>query len=108
MKIDQKENISNTMITYFMPPTQEQRKKIVSQINKLIPRRDKLSPSMKLKFDKKKGFVRIYNKVQNTKFVKVHNEIRELRKKIHSYPDVKLRVDKKGEIHQIFRKKRKK
>ena len=89
-----------------MPPTQEQRKKIVSQINKLIPRRDKLSPSMKLKFDKKKGFVRIYNKVQNTKFVKVHNEIRELRKKIHSYPDVKLRVDKKGEIHQIERRKK--
>ena len=91
-----------------MPPTQEQRKKIVSQINKLIPRRDKLSPSMKLKFDKKKGFVRIYNKVQNTKFVKVHNEIRELRKKIHSYPDVKLRVDKKGEIHQIERRKKRK
>jgi len=89
-----------------MPPTQDQRKKIVSQINKLLPKRDKLSPSMKMKFDKKKGFVRIYNKVQNTKFVKVHNEIRELRKKIHSYPDVKLRVDKKGEIHQIERRKK--
>ena len=89
-----------------MPPTQDQRKKIVSQINKLLPKRDKLSPSMKMKFDKKKGFVRIYNKVQNSKFVKVHNEIRELRKKIHSYPDVKLRVDKKGEIHQIERRKK--
>ena len=89
-----------------MPPTQDQRKKIVSQINKLLPKRDKLRPSMKMKFDKKKGFVRIYNKVQNTKFVKVHNEIRELRKKIHSYPDVKLRVDKKGEIHQIERRKK--
>jgi len=91
-----------------MPPTQEQRKKIVSQINKLLPKRDKLRPSMKMKFDKKKGFVRIYNKVQNSKFVKVHNEIRELRKKIHSYSDVKLRVDKKGEIHQIYRKKKRK
>jgi len=50
--------------------------------------------------------VRLYNKVQNSKFVKVHNEIRELRKKIHSYPDVKLRVDKKGEIHQIERRKK--
>ena len=89
-----------------MPPTQDQRKKIVSQINKLLPKRDKLSPSMKMKFDKKKGFVRLYNKVQNSKFVKVHNEIRELRKKIHSYPDVKLRVDKKGEIHQIERRKK--
>ena len=94
------------MITSFMPPTQDQRKKIVSQINKLIPKRDKLRPSMKMKFDKKKGFVRLYNKVQNSKFVKVHNEIRELRKKIHSYPDVKLRVDKKGEIHQIERRKK--
>ena len=94
------------MITSFMPPTQDQRKKIVSQINKLLPKRDKLRPSMKMKFDKKKGFVRIYNKVQNSKFVKVHNEIRELRKKIHSYPDVKLRVDKKGEIHQIERRKK--
>ena len=89
-----------------MPKTQEQRKKIVSQINKLLPKRDKLRPSMKMKVDKKKGFVRIYNKVQNSKFVKVHNEIRELRKKIHSYPDVKLRVDKKGEIHQIERRKK--
>jgi len=89
-----------------MPKTQEQRKKIVSQINKLLPKRDKLRPSMKMKVDKKKGFVRIYNKVQNSKFVKVHNEIRELRKKISSYPDVKLRVDKKGEIHQIERRKK--
>jgi len=91
-----------------MPKTQEQRKKIVSQINKLLPKRDKLRPSMKMKVDKKKGFVRIYNKVQNSKFVKVHNEIRELRKKISSYPDVKLRVDKKGEIHQIERRKKRK
>jgi len=87
-------------------PTETKRKVIIKQINKLIPRRDKLSPSMKMKFDKKKGFVEIYNKGQNTKYVKVHNQIRELRKKIYSYTDVKLRVDKKGKIHQVERRKK--
>jgi hypothetical protein len=80
----------------------KERKLIVKKINKLLPLRDKLRPAVDYRINKKTGeFEERHNKTKNQKYVKVHNEIRLLRKKIYSYVEPKLRVDTKGAIHQI-------
>jgi hypothetical protein len=87
----------------FTDAQYKKRQEIVKKINKLLPSYDKYRPRSTRRFvkDKKTGKYttkEFRNKANDKKFVKIHNEIRALRMKIHSYPDPKLSIDKHGRI----------
>ena len=89
--------------TWITPSQWKKRQIIIKKINKLLPLHDKYRPRSTRRFvkDKKTGKYttkEFPNKANDKKFVKIHNEIRALRMQIHSYPDVKLHIDKRGRI----------
>jgi hypothetical protein len=84
----------------------KERQFIVNKINKLLPVMEENRPKIDRRFvkndDGKIVTKRFWNTEKNKKYVKAHNEVRELREHIYSYvPEPKLKIAKNGDIVQV-------
>ena len=120
MKIDQKENLCNTMITSFMGTSIQnptERAKLIKEKTRLRKTWDANRPKSTLRFVKDKTGKYITkefpNKTKNRKFMIANNKIRQIERKLYgsfAMATPRMTMDKKGKItgheERLRRKKR--